>query len=131
MPTKREYLAGLGLAKAAGRGRFSRDALKELARATKAGITFDESTKTTTTVVKTRKPKAAARTAIEIEKTKRVRNIDTIYGIDRGRNSSQLDLIIGFSSCAACSRPVAYCTHSTPKLPEWLNSEVYLTKPEV
>jgi hypothetical protein len=39
--TKREYLISLGLAKP-GRGRFSRAALAELARAEAAGTTFDE-----------------------------------------------------------------------------------------
>lgn len=41
MPTKREYLIGLGLAKP-GRGRFSKEATEALAAAVAAGTVFDE-----------------------------------------------------------------------------------------
>lgn len=46
MATKREYLVGLGLAKA-GRGRFSKEALEALAEAEASGTVFDEPVKVT------------------------------------------------------------------------------------
>lgn len=60
MQTQREYLFGLGFAKApTGRGRFSRDAHDALARARERGVTFsDDAPKVTTPTVK-RTPKPA------------------------------------------------------------------------
>lgn len=42
MATKREYLVGLGLAKANTRGRFSKAGVEALAKAEAEGVVFDE-----------------------------------------------------------------------------------------
>lgn len=127
MPTRREFLVELGLAKEGARGRFCSAGKAAIEKALETGMVFDEpviaSVAANPVKVKTQAP-VIEQLVIRHQQT-------IIYGIDRAKKPGQRDLVLAFSSCAACSKPVQYCTHDTPQLPHWLSSEVYLVKPEV
>jgi hypothetical protein len=127
MQTKREFLVELGLAKPGARGRFSSAAKAALDKAIETGMTFAE-VELATPVSKPVKVKPQAK---KIEGLVKQREQATVYGIDKAKKPGQKDLVIAFSSCDACCKPVQYCTHDVPKLPNWLSSEAYLVKPEV
>jgi CheY-like chemotaxis protein len=125
----RKWLIDQGLAKPT-RGRLSGAAKQALAKAIAEGMQFDdmqgiEPTNVITAAV--RKP--AKRHAPVIVVTKPQRTQKLIWGLDKGKKLGMQDLSIAFSSCDGCGKPIQYCTHDEPKLPNWLTSKVYWEKP--
>jgi|SRR5215217_204068 len=123
MPTKREYLIELGLCKEGSRGRFSGVAQEALSKALSDGIVFDEPTLTPTV------PKAVAKIkqqAAVVAKQEKKREQTRIWGLDA---LGRVKVPICFDTCAGCNKPIAYCTHDEPKLPNWIKSKVYWKRP--
>jgi len=122
--TPKEYAISLGLAKP-GRGRLSREAHAAINNAIKAGTVFDDPK-----VIKNEsninigidKPvhKRTVVVAVEPQTSIARREQDIVWGIDKGLTAAHRDLVIAFASCAACSRPVRYCTHDVPQLPAFI-----------
>lgn len=110
----RDYLATKGLAIAGARGRFSREALAELRRATAEGMHFIDYVVDSTTAGPAKKIIAPLITK------ERQRKETVFFGIDRGTQASHSAVLIAFETCYGCMRPVGYCKHTVPQLPAWL-----------
>jgi hypothetical protein len=129
MATKREFLVGLGLAKAGARGRFSAEGQKALDEAIASGVKFDEPVKPEpkpkapkpatdkvslvkppkVTKVTAPAPKQDGQVAAPIRAQVRVRPQNTLYAITPvGRTHAR----IGYDTCfnQSCAQPVCYCT---------------------
>lgn len=124
----REWLVSKGLAKAS-RGRLSVEARQALAEAVAQGMQFDD---LTADKIKENVPKVRTKVRAEVVTVAvRTRKESKIWAVEPAQKIGQSDLIIGFDMCAGCNKSIAYCTHDTPKLPEWIaHSKVYFTKPE-
>ena len=117
----RDYLVSLGLVKKNSRGRISAQAKTALAKALADGMEFSDISNTgqkTTKVV-----------ATQIKERTKTRKQTIMYAIDKGQKPGQEDLVIGFSFCYGCKRTISFCTHQTPVLPPWIQSNVYWEKP--
>lgn len=112
----RDWLVKQGLAKK-GKGRMSKVAKEALEKAVSEGILFsDYSRSDSDTLTKVRVQ------AAPLQKLEKQREETVVWAWD------QKKYWIAFDMCFGCNRAIAYCTHETPKLPTWVDSEVYWTK---
>lgn len=126
----REWLVQKGLAKAT-RGRLSQEAHQALAAAIAEGINFDDYRQPTKLagkpIVARAKPVAPV-----ITKDEPRRKENQFWVIEKSNSPMHSDLVIAFSSCAACGRAVRYCIHDEPQPPKYINTDkIYFTKPVV
>jgi hypothetical protein len=143
---KREWLVSKGLAKP-GRGKFSDKAKRALAKAEAEGMVFDDPKANKVATVK--RPKPEPKVVVKVEpkpapvkqvriatptvKRQLVRQQTMIFGVDEGTNGAHSKTVIAFDSCAGCGKPIQYCAHDEPKLPNWIkgNGKVYFERPAV
>lgn len=126
----RDWLVQKGLAKAT-RGRLSQEAHQALANAIAQGIRFDDYQQP---VKLAGKPIVARSKSVapEVTKAEPTRKETQFWVIERSTSPMHSDLVIAFSSCAACGRSVKYCTHNTPKPPKFINTDkIYFEKPVI
>jgi len=126
----RDWLITKGLTKPGSRGRLSRAAHAALQQAIAEGMQFDDYKSPTIAgkpIVARSKPLAE-----ELTKAEPRREETKFWVIDRGVGQMQLDIVIGFSSCAACGKSVRYCTHDEPRPPKFVNADkIYFKRPVV
>jgi hypothetical protein len=115
----RDWLVKQGLAQK-GRGRMSKLAKEALETAMAAGTIFSDYSKSDTDgssgLVKVRVQ------AAPLQKLEKQREEKVIWAHDQSK------YWIAFDTCNGCGRPITFCTHEIPKLPHWVNSEVYWEK---
>lgn len=112
----RDWLVKQGLAKR-GKGRMSRVAKEALEKAISEGMVFSDYSRSDNASITKVRVQAAP-----LQKLEKQREESVIWAWD------QKKYWIAFDMCFGCNRAISYCTHETPKLPAWVDSEVYWTK---
>lgn len=116
----RDWLAKQGLTKKGARGRLSATAKVALEKAISEGMHFTDyqkdETSTSSNLVKVRVQ------AAPLQNVEKQRDEKVIWAYDKAK------YWIAFDTCSGCNRAISYCSHEVPKLPHWVDSEVYWEK---
>lgn len=137
MTTRREYAASLGLAKADGRGRLSREALAAIDKALAEGRSFSDCDSTGKRIkadVEENEfgvPKPEPRVYEKLPEWPVVHaDLKEIYAVNELNGGRQF--VIALTDCGCHSRHVKYCPNDVPELPAYLGGgPAVLAKPNL